>query len=180
MRGWCRWALVSPNEVAPSRMINLSASVNLPLHREVQKFSSGTGSPGWSRKKGRKTVVVCCFNSSHLTPWFRLTFNIKNYLCIMIKTPLPSVLWRCWLGGRKGIWPVKNWVVRYWHGYLSAAMCKWFAYGPADATATPCSLASLKCRLVLLFDTGIPRLSWKIGFKWVSCLSMCLSSAGSD
>jgi len=20
----------------------------------------------------------------------------------------PSVLWRCWLGGRKGIWPVKN------------------------------------------------------------------------
>ena len=23
---------------------------------------------------------------------------------------LPSVLWRCWLGGRKGIRPVKNWV----------------------------------------------------------------------
>ena len=22
---------------------------------------------------------------------------------------LPSVLWRCWLGGRKGILPVKNW-----------------------------------------------------------------------
>ena len=27
-------------------------------------------------------------------------------------------------------------VVRYWSGYLSAARCKWFAYGPADATAT--------------------------------------------
>jgi len=25
---------------------------------KVQKFSSGIGSPGWSRKKGRKTVVV--------------------------------------------------------------------------------------------------------------------------
>ena len=24
---------------------------------------------------------------------------------------LPSVLWRCWLGGRKGIRPVKNWVM---------------------------------------------------------------------
>ena len=36
----------------------MSASVNLPLHHEVQKFSSGTGSPGWSEKKGRKTVVV--------------------------------------------------------------------------------------------------------------------------
>jgi len=28
------------------------------LHHKVQKFSSGTGSPGWSQKKGRKTVVV--------------------------------------------------------------------------------------------------------------------------
>ena len=27
--------------------------------------------------------------------------------------------------------------VRYWCGYLSAASCKWFAYGQADATATP-------------------------------------------
>jgi len=36
----------------------VSASVNLPSHLKVQKFSSGTGSPGWSREKGRKTVVV--------------------------------------------------------------------------------------------------------------------------
>jgi len=38
--------------------------VNLPLHRKVQKFSSGTGLPGWSRKKGRKVVVcvLCVFN----------------------------------------------------------------------------------------------------------------------
>ena len=56
--GWWRWALVSPDGVVPSRMVSVSASVNLPLHHKVQKFSSGTGSPGWSRKKGRKTVVV--------------------------------------------------------------------------------------------------------------------------
>jgi len=41
-----------------SQMVGMSASVNLPLHHKVQKFSSGTGSPGWSRKKGHKTVVV--------------------------------------------------------------------------------------------------------------------------
>ena len=37
-------------------------AVNLPLHREVQKFFSGTGSgsPGWSLKKGHKMVVVWC------------------------------------------------------------------------------------------------------------------------
>jgi len=56
--GWWRWALVSPDGVTPSRMVSVSASVNLPLHHKVQKFSSGTGSPGWSRKKGRKIVAV--------------------------------------------------------------------------------------------------------------------------
>jgi len=57
MGGWWRWALVSPDGVAPSRMVDVSASINLPLHHEVQKFSSGTISPEWSRKKGHKTVV---------------------------------------------------------------------------------------------------------------------------
>ena len=56
--GWCRWALVSLDGVVPSWMVGVSASVNLPLHHKVQKFSSGTGSPGWSWKKGHKTVVV--------------------------------------------------------------------------------------------------------------------------
>ena len=56
--GWWRWALVSPDGVTPIRMVDVSASVSLPLHHKVQKFSSGTGSPGWSRKKGRKMVVM--------------------------------------------------------------------------------------------------------------------------
>ena len=30
---------------------------------------------------------------------------------------LPSVLWHCWLGIRKSIWPIKNWVMRCWCGY---------------------------------------------------------------
>ena len=36
--GW-RWALVSPDGVAPSRMVGVSASVNPPLHHKVLKFS---------------------------------------------------------------------------------------------------------------------------------------------
>ena len=39
-------------------MVGVSASINLPLHHKVKKFSSGTGSPERSRKKGRKMVVV--------------------------------------------------------------------------------------------------------------------------
>jgi len=50
-----------------------------------------------------------------------------------------------WVSGRSS--GRKNWVVGYWRGYLSGVWCKWFAYGPADATATPSSLASLKSRL---------------------------------
>jgi len=45
----------------------------------------------------------------------------------------------CWLGGRKGIRPVKNRVVGWWRGYLSGARCR-LAYGPADAIATHCHL----------------------------------------
>ena len=47
------------------------------------------------------------------------------------------MLWRCWLGGRKGIRPVKNWVVGCWRGHLSGARCR-LAYGPAEATTTHC------------------------------------------
>jgi len=62
---------------------------------------------------------------------------------------LPSVLWHCWLGDRKGIQPVENWVVGCWSGCLSGARCR-LAYGPAYATAT-LSLASVKSRLLLPF-----------------------------
>jgi len=59
--------------------------------------------------------------------------------CVFITNPkLPSVLWRCWLGDRKGIRPVKN-IYGYWDGYLSGARCR-LAYGPADATDTHCLL----------------------------------------
>jgi len=69
-----------------------------------------------------------------------------------------SALWHCWLGGRKSIRPIKCWVMRCWHGCLSGARWKWFAYGPADVTVTPSSLASLKSRLVdwLLAYPGCP------------------------
>ena len=73
---------------------------------------------------------------------------------------MPSVLWCCWLGSRKGIGPVKNWVMGCWHGYLSGARCR-LAYGSADATATH-SLASVKSRLVLPFWY---RLTWVVPEK---------------
>ena len=63
----------------------------------------------------------------------------KHLLTCLLTWKLPSVLWRCWLGGRKGIRPVKNWVEGCWCGYLSGARCR-LSYGPADAIATHCLL----------------------------------------
>jgi len=69
------------------------------------------------------------------------------------------------VGQQEGHPACKNWLVRYWRGYLSGLRCKWFAYGPADATATPASLAQVKSRMrmVYLSGAGLPRLSWKEG-----------------
>jgi len=63
MGGWWRWALVSPDGVAPSQMVSVSVSVNLPLHHKVQKFSSGTGSPGGPGKRAVKWLWSCRFCS---------------------------------------------------------------------------------------------------------------------
>jgi len=68
---WQKWALVSPDGVAPSRMVDVSASVNLPLHHKVHNFSSGTGSLRWSRKRAIKRlwcgVVVNCTSLPELS-----------------------------------------------------------------------------------------------------------------
>jgi len=50
-----------------------------------------------------------------------------------------SRLWCCCLGGRKGIRPVKNWVMGCWRRYPSGASCR-LAYIPSYAAATHCLL----------------------------------------
>jgi len=90
----------------------------------------------------------------------------KVFSASHINEHLPSVLWRCWLGGRKGIRPVRNRVMRCWCGYLPGARCRLFAYVPADATAIPKPhrlLPHLNPDRYYLSGTGSLRLSWKRG-----------------
>ena len=73
---------------------------------------------------------------------------------------MPSVLWRCWLGGRKGIRPVKNWVVGCWRGYVAGARCILTCIWPSWChchSVTWLSLASVKSRLVLPFWCRLTR-----------------------
>ena len=56
------------------------------------------------------------------------------------------------------------------------------AYGPADATATLSSLASVKSRMVYLSRAGLPRLSWKKGHLTYTCVCVvtCVNENLSD
>jgi len=103
--------------------------------------------------------VWCFLYTSCLLP---LSGTFKSVNAQFMNCVLPSVLWHCWLCIRKSIQPLKNWVLRYWHGYLSGARCKWSTYGPADAVAT---LSSLNPELFNLSSASLPRLSWKEAIK---------------
>jgi len=116
-----------------------------PCQREWHTFLAGL-------------CLTCLCNAQHNRQCTCLVCS-TCFLSTELAIVTPSVLWCCWLGSRKSIRCVKNWVVRYWHGYLSGARCKWFAYGPADATAAPSSLAPVKSRMVYLSGAGLPRLS---------------------
>jgi len=78
MGGWWRWALVNPDGVAPTRMVSVSASVNLPLHHKVQKFSSGPAHPGGP---GKRAVKRLWWWWLQLTPCVGAVYvNFHNYV----------------------------------------------------------------------------------------------------
>ena len=85
---------------------------------------------------------------------------------------LPSVLWHCWLSVGKSIWPVKYWVMRCWRGYLSGARCRWFACGPADATAIPIISCFIKIHVGITFL--VPAYSVVLEKRLINgCLFVC-------
>jgi len=53
----------------------------------------------------------------------KLIISFKTFAIICLHC-FDAVAWAA--GRASGLW---NWVVRYWHGYLFGARCKWFAYG---------------------------------------------------
>ena len=112
----CRqcWSFPSMSSKMPVYVVDRSPQL---MHNSLGLLESTMQAPSWDS--------FSRFCRSHQWPIFI--------------SVLQSVLWRCSLGGRKGIRPVKNWVVGCWRGYLSGARCR-LAYGPADATATHCLL----------------------------------------
>ena len=64
-------------------------------------------------RSGRPRSRFSCMLSSTLFSLFLIFLIAHNkhlvvFLSVMLTGNLPSVLWRCWLGGRKGIRPVQK------------------------------------------------------------------------
>ena len=99
----------------------------------------------------------------------------SSYYCLHVcclQCSLPSVLWHCWLSGRKCIRPVEklNGGVLAWLSVWSAVQtCIW----PSWCHCYPLSLASVKSRLVLPFWY---RLTWAVPEKGPLKTCVCVSS----
>ena len=85
---------------------------------------------------------------------------------------MPSVLWHCWLGGRKGIRPIKKsgGVLAWLSVWSDVQTCIW----PSWCYCHSLSLASVKSRLVLPFWY---RLTWVVPEKGLLsgvCVCVCV------
>jgi len=93
------------------------------------------------------------FGISYFLQWpsehSTVSLSLLSFLSKGIIT-LPSVLWHCWLGGRKSIRPVKNWVVGVL-SWLSVWSEVQTYIWPSWRHCHSLSLASVKSRLVLPF-----------------------------
>jgi len=66
--------------------------------------------------------------------------------------------------------------MRCWHGYISGARCKWFAYDPADATATHHLLLHKNPEWLTFLVPAYTGYPGKQAVKWVSVRRLVLAS----
>jgi len=75
-----------------------------------------------------------------LISWLSHVTSVIFHLAVSCAV-FPSVLWRCWLGDRKGIRPVKSWVLVCWWWWFDWSFARLIA---PVVTTTSWSLAPIK------------------------------------
>ena len=151
---WCCW-LGSRKGIRPVKKLSGGVLAWLSVWREVQMICI------WSSWCHCHPVISCSSKIQNGLPfWCRLTQVVLEKrplngcsvvvvtVCLMDRKYIAFSALSLLVGHLKEHVAFKNWVIRCWSGYLSGARWEWFAYGPADATATPSFLTSLKSRLV--------------------------------
>jgi len=134
------------------QIVGASTCVIFILHQKIQKMVKCTFWYWLTQvipdkvQRAIKWLVVVPQNKWCLWPTY-LSFSFVSIIyteMLVITGMLAFSALMLLVGWQEGHPACKNWVLRY----LSGARCKWFAYVPADATATPSSFASLKSRMV--------------------------------
>jgi len=97
--------------------VDVSASVNLPLHHKVQKFSSGTGSPGWFPKRAVKRLWLWCGGLFQSAP-------VNNFNCRLNNALETGKLWH--VDG---------------HGFLTASINRLMCHQTESYTDRTCVIA---------------------------------------
>jgi len=114
----------------------------------AESFAKSAMGHVYSTKQCSKYVSTCTWPVLHCRTSSQRYFN--DFISICDIYMMPSVLWRCWLGGKKGIRPVKK---------LSCGVLAWLSVWsevqtcicPSWCHCHSLSLASVKSRLVLPF-----------------------------
>ena len=106
----------------------------------------------------------------HTVNNYTLYNTVINKYTKLFTLHLPSVLWHCWLGDRKGIRPVKNWALAWLSVWCEVQTCMW----PSGFHSHSLSLAPVKSRLVLPFWYRLTRVVPDRG-PLNGCVCVCYS-----
>ena len=128
-------------------------------HSHTDYFQDGSGSSfcpilALNCQSGLDTLLVNCENFKASPSLFMFIYSFPSVFIYV-----PSVLWRCSLGGRKGIRPVKNWVVRCWRGYLSGVSADLHT---AQLLPLPLTVSCFS-KIQIAFTFLVPAYQWCIG-----------------
>jgi len=136
------WSISLPNP-----MSNCSPSEVIGVARFISVFWTLKISPQqvvdillWSTKLVDSYILDYTYSCRAHPGWLNLLVHCNPLIPFLCFVTLDLLFLRH--GVRKSIRSVKNWVLRCWCGYRSAARCRLFAYGPADATASQDSIIS--------------------------------------
>jgi len=122
----------------------LQASATYSPHQECQIFLFPfLRSNLWTTKRNHNINHISCQRSVSTV---KCSSNKSTFI-------MPSVLWHCWLGIRKSIWPVKTewWGVGVVSSMQGGAHCLHMVQLMLMRPKNPLSLVSFKSRLVLPF-----------------------------
>ena len=144
-----------------------------PRYSTVSTYFKGTR---YIKQRGPNLIAIdlTVLNlTSYSSFWDTVYIHVHTVcLCMLAFNALRPLV-----GREEGYPACKNYGLMWcWCGYLSGARCKWFAYGSADATATPSSMLQQNPEWFILLVPAYPGCPGKKAVKRLCvCVCVCMS-----